>query len=113
MNIKARLFQIFFLNLFELKGDLKSEPYTKEAEQYKMRYFQSSSAGSSFLRVEWTNQHGCGSTTDCQQILQFKCQAVSDLNTDIDSLDRIRDGLNTNRLNCNKNNNNLQKYIFH
>lgn len=41
----------------------------------------SSDAASSYLDVEWTNQHGCGGSEDsdphkqnCNLVLQFMCQ---------------------------------------
>lgn len=37
-----------------------------------------------FLAMEWTNQHGCGQTTnDCQMVIQYMCD------------DRLRDGVTT------------------
>lgn len=66
-----------------------------------MRYFQSSSLGDSVLKVEWTNQHGCGGNEDtdptkqnCDLILQYSCQESTSF--DDANLDRMRDGLTTN-----------------
>eukprot|EP00106_Octopus_bimaculoides_P015181 XP_014782623.1 PREDICTED: protein DD3-3-like [Octopus bimaculoides] len=71
-----------------------------------MKYFQSSAAsvgnskqGRSILKLEWTNQHGCGITDDknpskrqCNIVLQYMCQK---LKVD-DPRDQLRDGTNTN-----------------
>lgn len=64
-----------------------------------MRYFQSgpTGQGKSHLRVEWTNQHGCGKNTaddpikvNCQMVLQYMCQP-DDAN--LAPADKIRDGV--------------------
>jgi hypothetical protein len=55
------------------------------------KYFQSGLTGESKLRLEWTNQHGCGGKVNCDLILQYMCQEVLDQN----DLDRLRDGLTT------------------
>jgi hypothetical protein len=65
-----------------------------------MKYFQSSAIESSILKLEWTEQHGCGGNenTDptkqnCLLVLQYMCQAATDFQND--NLDRVRDGLTT------------------
>lgn len=67
----------------------------------KQKYFQSSQKGSSFLKLEWTDQHGCGGSEDsdptkqnCLIILQYMCQSSSDYTAD--NIYRLRDGLTTN-----------------
>jgi hypothetical protein len=55
------------------------------------RYFQSGSTGSSYLNVEWTAQHGCGSNVHCMTVLQYMCQPESDFASS--NLDKIRDGI--------------------
>jgi len=71
-------------------GDALSTAATTESQQYQMRYFQSGSVGGSFLNVEWTAQHGCGPNVHCSTVLQYMCQAETDLAAS--NLDRIRDG---------------------
>lgn len=65
-----------------------------------MKYFQSGASESSFLKLEWTEQHGCGGNenTDptkqnCLLVLQYMCQPMSEFQND--NLDRLRDGLTT------------------
>jgi len=89
-------------------GDRTTKPATTEEEQYQMVYFQSTSKmnpqkdssdrGTSFLRVEWTNQHGCGGNDEnnphkdnCQLILQYTCQP----DTNTPDKYTIRDGTTT------------------
>ena len=81
-------------------GDATETPFQTEDGQYQMKYFQSGSAGASYLKVEWTDQHGCGGNenTDptkqnCMLALQYMCQPATDYASD--NLDRVRDGLNT------------------
>ena len=69
-----------------------------------MKYFQSGSAGASFLKIEWTEQHGCGGSenTDpakqnCASVLQYACQPATDFKST--DLDRLRDGLSTDAQN--------------
>ncbi len=56
--------------------------------------------GASYLKTEWTEQHGCGGNdddpikTNCAVVLQYMCQ---DVISDKTNLDRLRDGLNTNQ----------------
>ena len=57
-------------------------------------YFQSGRTGKSYLNVEWTNQHGCGSSDDpaanakdCHMVLQYKCSSPGN---------QVRNGIKTN-----------------
>lgn len=60
--------------------------------QYQMKYL-----ANSHLRVEWTQQHGCGYSNDgatninCNVLLQYMCQ-----DSDYNGVDKIRDGVQTN-----------------
>lgn len=61
---------------------------------FLQKYVASSSSADTILSVEWTNQHGCGSTNDkvnCNQVLQFMCQPTSVTG----DKDRMREGTNT------------------
>jgi hypothetical protein len=65
---------------------------------FVQRYFQSGLNANSYLKLEWTHQHGCGGNENmdptkqnCYLVLQYLCDDVE--NTD---LSRLRDGLNTN-----------------
>ena len=61
---------------------------------FLQKYVASSSSADTILSVEWTNQHGCGSTNDkvnCNQVLQFMCQPTSVTG----HKDRMREGTNT------------------
>ncbi|GAB1606952.1 protein DD3-3-like [Argonauta hians] len=87
-------------------GDRTAAPAKDVEDQYQMRYFQSSAVsrtttnqGKSYLSVEWTNQHGCGTDNDlhpskrqCNVVLQYMCQKIGG----VDSRDELRDGLKTN-----------------
>ncbi|GAB1599263.1 protein DD3-3-like [Argonauta hians] len=84
-------------------GDATSKPAEATEQQYQMKYFQSASSlksntknGNSILKLEWTNQHGCGTIDDnhpskkqCNLVLQYMCQKMK---TD-DTRDQIRDGI--------------------
>jgi len=80
-------------------------------EHFQMKYFEGSN-----LRVEWTNQHGCGTTEDgvsdigCNFVLQYMCQVNDDPNVDL-LTEGIRDGLteNTNKENDPKFDNGLHE----
>lgn len=82
-------------------GDLDSTPAGEdEAKQYRMKYFQSDATGQSILRVEWTNQHGCGGNEDsnpqkqnCILVLQYACQ--DDANSATGTADTFRNGVKT------------------
>ncbi|XP_036355112.1 protein DD3-3-like [Octopus sinensis] len=87
-------------------GDRKATAARTASDQYQMKYFQSSAAsaggskqGRSILKLEWTNQHGCGITNDtnpskrqCNIVLQYMCQKLIVENP----RDRLRDGTSTN-----------------
>jgi len=77
-----------------------------EFDQYNMAYFQSSAIsrvsdtgeGDSYLTIEWTNQHGCGSEQKsvCNVVLQYMCQQhepeLYELNPDDRDPELIRNG---------------------
>jgi len=72
---------------------------TQAANQYNMEFYESTPGAPSKLRLEWTNQHGCGGDEDtnphklnCNKVLQFMCQPDVDTN----GPDTIRNGVNTN-----------------
>ena len=48
----------------------------------------------SVLKVEWTNQHGCGAPENqCEVVLQYMCEPE-----DAQGKSRIRDGISTDRV---------------
>jgi len=76
-----------------------------EDDQYHMMHFMSApdykrknGQTSSYLDIEWTNQHGCGGTTGankqentfCQVVIQYLCRPES-----VDDVDKVRDGTST------------------
>lgn len=70
------------------------------AKQYDMTYFESepdatAEGGSSFMTIEWTNQHGCGGNEhgdphklNCDIILQYMCVPTMAADNGDDYLDR-------------------------
>lgn len=84
-------------------GDATKSPAgNDESKQYRMKYFQSSVNGDSFLDVEWTNQHGCGGNEDthpqkknCQLIMQYMCQDEVSSATGTDNT--LRNGVETQK----------------
>lgn len=65
-----------------------------------MKYFQSGIKAASYLKLEWTDQHGCGGNENsdptkqnCLLVIQYMCQTQSDYSDD--NLNRLRDGLVT------------------
>jgi len=86
-------------------GDRTTAAANNEAGQYQMSYFGSNAdyktkngASSSYMTIEWTNQHGCGGNEDsdpnklnCNMVLQFLCRP--DTGT---TAEKVRDGRNTN-----------------
>lgn len=85
-----------------------------ESKQYRMKYFQSGphktltgEQGKSYLRLEWTNQHGCGGNEDtnpqkqnCNFVLQYMCQDDVDSATGTDNT--LRNGVQTQTQNYNR-----------
>lgn len=62
-------------------GDRGFKPHRNSDGQYRMQYFQSSPTSPSKIKIEWTQQHGCGGNEDnnphkmnCNNVLQFMCQ---------------------------------------
>ena len=73
------------------RGDEKAE---KMSEQHSEMYFQSGTTGSSFMNIEWFNQHGCGkrdgddaNAIDCHMVIQYKCENVAN--------SHLRNGMST------------------
>lgn len=82
-------------------GDATSQAAgTNANKQYQMKYFQSGKNSSSFLTIEWTNQHGCGGCprklqkVNCNLVLQFMCQPNDG---SVPEIDKIRAGINTDK----------------
>jgi len=86
-------------------GDRTVQAANAMNQQYQMVYFtsaanykQANGASSSYIDIEWTNQHGCGGNEDtdphklnCNMVVQFMCRP--DTGTENE---RIRDGTTTN-----------------
>jgi hypothetical protein len=94
-------------------GDRTTAKANSFETQYQMTYFDSHSsyktkngASSSYLTIEWTNQHGCGGNEDtdpnklnCNMVIQYMCRP--DIATDDwkKKREKIRDGLSTRTAN--------------
>jgi hypothetical protein len=65
-------------------------------DQFQMKYYENSK-----LRVEWTQQHGCGYSSDgntqinCNVVLQYMCQKTNDASLLNPLREKLRDGTNT------------------
>ncbi|XP_028415055.1 protein DD3-3-like [Dendronephthya gigantea] len=62
-------------------GEKGAYPNHHEHMQYHMKYLMSGTKGkgSTYLNIEWTNQHGCGDgDLNCQIVLQYMCQKHKD-----------------------------------
>ena len=88
INVENSNFSKFEKNNNSMKSQLVK---LKDQEAY----FQSGRTGKSYLNVEWTNQHGCGSsddpaanTKDCHLVLQYKCTSRAG--------NQVRNGIKTN-----------------